>query len=343
MEAGNISHNENLSKSELIQGDSNNAFSELLISLSSDSGGPKAELLVKTMQESDLSDLRRLFNSKIDLLEMTIPTRINHDGREINLDLALIHWAAVFSEPSIINLLLEYGAKVDKKIPIIGGTALHLSSRYGREENVECLLDASADYSQLDINNNMAIHHAAMTGKLETLKVLYRRGSHRYINEANSYLNTPLHLASILDNANVVKWLLEQGAAINQPGTGGDTPLHLATSRGHVENVRELLNNGADVHKRNDVSYSAILVASQNANLEIFRMLRVSGAFPSDVGARDNGTCYHRVVLCSREFSSDHSSIIDYLVGYGVDINQVNSLGDSPLILAYINIGTSII
>ncbi|THV54800.1 hypothetical protein BGAL_0019g00010 [Botrytis galanthina] len=367
MEAGNTSHNENLSQSELIQGDSNNAFSELLINLSSDSGGPKAELLVKTMQESDLSDLKRLFNSKVDLLEMTVPTRIIHDGREIYLDLALIHWASGFSKPSIINLLLEFGVKMDEKIPIIGGTALHLasrygsknnidvllsqkldinqkdrdgmtplhlSSRYGREENVECLLDASADYSQLDNYNSMAIHHAAMNGEFETLKILYRRGSHRYINEANSYLNAPLHLASISGNANVAKWLLEKGAAINQPGIGGDTPLCLATAKDHIEIVRELLINGANIHKRNDHSYSPILIASENANLEIFNRLRMSGAFLSDAGARDNGTCYHRVISCFRDFSSDHNKIIDYLVGYDVDINQVNSLGDSPLSLA---------
>ncbi|TGO70615.1 hypothetical protein BELL_0696g00010 [Botrytis elliptica] len=370
MEAGNTSHNENLSKSELIQRVSNNAFVELLISLSSESGGPKEELFVNTMQESNLDELRRLFNSKVDLFEMTVPTKINYDGREVFLDLALIHWAAGFSKPSIINLLLEYGVKVDEKIPIIGGTALHLASRfgsknnidvllsqkldinqkdrigetplhlasrYGKEENVEYLLDAGADYSQLDNHNNMAIHHAATNGELETMRILHRRGSHRYINEANGYLNAPLHLASMFGHASVAEWLLENGAAINQPGIGGDTPLHMATSRGHVEIVRQLLNNGADIHKKNDNSYSAILIASENANIEIFRMLRRSGAFLLDVGARDHGTCYHRVIMCFRKFSSDHDEIIKILVGDGVDINQANANSYSPLYLACIN------
>ncbi|KAF7857817.1 uncharacterized protein EAF02_011184 [Botrytis sinoallii] len=338
MEAGNTSHIENLSNSELIQGDRNNAFAELLISLSSDSDD--------------------------------CTYKINDDGREIFLDLALIHWAAGFSKPSIINLLLEYGVKVDEKIPIIGGTALHLASRfgsknnidillsqkldinqkyhvgatplhlasrYGKEENVEYLLDEGADYSQFNNYNNMAIHHAAMFGELETLKILYRRGSHRYINEPNCYLNAPLHLASMFGNTNVAEWLLEKGAAIYQPGTGGDTPLHMATSRGHVEIVRQLLNNGADIHKKNDNSYSAILIASENANIEIFRMLRGSGAFLLDVGARDHGTCYHRVIMCFRKFSSDHDEIIKFLVGDGVDINQANANGHSPLFLACIN------
>ncbi|KAF7928959.1 uncharacterized protein EAE97_009801 [Botrytis byssoidea] len=239
MEAGNTSHNENLSKLELIQGDSNNAFRNVLLS------------------------------QKLD---------INQKDRD-------------------------------------GKTPLHLSSRYGREEDVECLLDARADYSQLDNYNSMAIHYAAMTGELETLKILYRRGSHRYINEANCSRIAPLHLASIFGNANVAKWLLKRGAAINQPGTGGDTPLHLAVSRGHVEIVEELLNKGADIHKRNDASYSAILIASEKAHVEIFKKLRASGAFLSDVGGRDNV----------------------YLVGSGVDINQLNANGCSPLYLACIN------
>ncbi|TGO10013.1 hypothetical protein BTUL_0147g00170 [Botrytis tulipae] len=369
MEAGNTSHDENLPKSELIQGDSNNTFTELHVSLSSDLGGSTADLLVKTMKENDLDELRRLLNCKVDLLAMPIATRIIHDDEEILLNLAPLQWAAAFSEPSIINLLLEYGAKVDENIPTIGGTALHLASRfgsknnidvllsqklninqkdhggmtplhlasfYGRDENVEYLLEAGADYSQLDNYKCLAIYYAASNGELNTLKILHRRGSHKYINEANGYLNAPLHLASMIDHANVVNWLLEKGAAINQPGTGGDTPLHSATSRGHVEIVRELLNNGADIHKRNDNSYSAILIASQNANLGIFILLRGSGAFVSDVGGRDNGTCFHRVILCSREFSSDHYNIIYILVGDGVDIDQVNALGDSPLFLACI-------
>ncbi|TGO81886.1 hypothetical protein BPOR_0983g00010 [Botrytis porri] len=369
MEAITTSHDDDLSKSEPTQGNSNNAFPELIVSLSSDPGGSIADLLVKTMKENDLNELRRLLNSKVDLLAIPITTKVIHDDSEIFLDLALIQWAAGFSKPSIINLLLEYGAKVDEKIPMIGGTALHLASRYGsknnidvllsqkldinqkdldgrtplhlaslydREENVEYLLDTGADYSQLDNYNNMAIHYAASFGELEILKNLYRRGSLRYINESNFYHNAPLHLASIYGHVNAVKWLVGKGAAINQPGIRGDTPLHLATARGHVEIVRELLNNEADIHKRNESSYSPILIASENGHIKIFMELKTSGAFLSDIGARDNGTCYHRVISCSQEFSRDHNTIIDRLVGEGVDINQLNAHGYSPLFLACI-------
>ncbi|TGO38028.1 hypothetical protein BHYA_0083g00070 [Botrytis hyacinthi] len=367
MEATNTLEDKNLSKSELIQEDSNDVFPELLVSLSSDSGDSTADLLVKTMKENDLDELRRLLTSNVDLLAMRITTKIIHDGSEMALDLTLIQWAAWFSKPPIINVLLECGTKVDEKIPVIGGTALHLASRYGsknnidvllsqkldinqkdrggmtplhfasvygRDENVECLLDANADYSQLDNYNNRAFHYAAMFGELETLKILYGRGSYRYINEANSYSNAPLHLASIFGHGSVVKWLLQKGAAVNQPGTGGGTPLCLASDRGHIEIVKELLIHGANIHKRTDNSYSPILIASENAHLEVFRMLYNLGAFPSDVGAQDNGTCYHRVVSCSREFSRDHRGIINQLVGLGVDIDQVNTIEISPLYYA---------
>lgn len=280
--------------------------------------------------------LRRLLNSKVDLIAMPIATNFIHEGKEILLSLAAFQWSAAFSEPSIINLLLEHGAKVDEKIPVIEGTTLHLAISYGKEENVKCLLDAGADYSQTDYYNTRSFHFATGYGHLEILKVVYERGSHRYINQANGHSNVPIYIASIIGHGNVLKWLLQRGAKVNQPGINGATPLYLASAHGHIGIFRELLNNGADTHKMNDISYFPILIASENAQLEIFEILHDSGAFVSDVGAQDNGTCYHRVVCCSHESLSDHNGIIALLAGEGLDINQVNNADISPLYLACI-------
>ncbi|KAM3156763.1 hypothetical protein ABEW05_002723 [Botrytis cinerea] len=267
---------------------------------------------------------------------MPIATDFIHEGKEILLSLAAFQWSAAFSEPSIINLLLEHGAKVDEKIPVIEGTTLHLAISYGKEENVKCLLDAGADYSQTDYYNTRSFHFATGYGHLEILKVVYERGSHRYINQANGHSNVPIYIASIIGHGNVLKWLLQRGAKVNQPGINGATPLYLASAHGHIGIFRELLNNGADTHKMNDISYFPILIASENAQLEIFEILHDSGAFVSDVGAQDNGTCYHRVVCCSHESLSDHNGIIALLAGEGLDINQVNNADISPLYLACI-------
>ncbi|TGO44685.1 hypothetical protein BOTNAR_0766g00030 [Botryotinia narcissicola] len=368
MEETKTSHDDNSSKSEPTQGDNNTAFPKLLVSHSPNSGGSTADLLVKAMDENDLDEMRRLLNSKVDLLAMPIATKIIHDNEEIILNLAPLQWDAAFSEPSIINLLLEHGAKVDENIPTIGGTALHLasrfgsennidvflsqkldvnqkdrdgmtplhfSSRYGREENVECLVDASADFRLQVHCAGRRFHYAARFGHLKTLQLLYERGSHIYVNEADGFFNAPLHLVSANGHVNVAKWLLQKGAAINQAGTAGDTPLLLATSREHVETVRELLNMRADVHKRNDDSYSSILVAFENTHLEIFDILRISGASLSGTGGRDNGTCYHRVISCFREFSSDHNKIIDRL--HNVDTATENSHGMTALAYAVLS------
>ncbi|KAM0158465.1 hypothetical protein ACHAQE_005481 [Botrytis cinerea] len=374
MEAINTSHDISLSYEGLIRNDSNRNLPGSPISPSSigddsNQGGLTAELLVKTMKENNLDELRRLLNSKVNLLAMLIATRVIYDASEIFLNLSLIQFAAAFSGPSIINLLLEYGAQVDEEIPTIGGTALHLASqygskynidvllsqkpnmnqkdrdgttplhlasRYGREENVVRLLDAGADYSQLNYSNSTAFHNAAMYGHLEILQLLYERGSQRYINEANVFFNAPLHLASLNGHVNIAEWLLQKGAAVNQPGMGGATSLYIASDKGHIEIVRELLKYAVDIHKRNVESYSPILIASENAQLEIFDLLSFAGASLSDTGARDNGTCYHRVVMGFRKFSIDHEKIIEKLVGRGIDIDQVNANGLSPLFLACI-------
>lgn len=386
MDAINTSHVDNLSQGNINQEDSNIDAPGPPASLPSDgdnsggissdadldgpnSGDPMVEHLKKTMEENNLDELRRLLCFKKGLLDVRITTNINHDGENKDVDLTTIQWAATFSEPPIISLLLDQGAKFEEKILETGGTALHLASqynsrssvalllsqtqninqkdregatslhlasRYGRDEIVACILDADADFSLQDHCAGRAFHYATMFGRLKALQLLYERGSHIYINEANGYFNAPLHLASANGHVDVAKWLLRKGAAINQPGRAGNTPLFFATANNHIEIVRELLNNGADIHKKNDYSYSPILIASENGHIEIFEKLRTSGALLSDVGAQDNGTCFHRVMRCSQKFSSGHDKIIAVLVGCGVDINQLNAHGDSPLTLACI-------
>ncbi|TGO54999.1 hypothetical protein BCON_0098g00210 [Botryotinia convoluta] len=351
-EAKNTSHDTDLLQEELIKRESNNDLPGSPASISSDgdsadadldgpdSGGSMVELLTRTMKDNDLDELRRLLDSEDGLLDALITTQINYDGDEKNIHLTAIQWTAAFSEPSIINLLLEYGAKVDEEIPLNvnqkdrnGISPLHLASRFGTKENVSYLLEAGADCSLQDNNADRPFHFCSKFGNLETLKFLYERGSQSYIDEANSECATPLHLASEFGHRNVVKWLLDLGRAINQPGPGGNTPLCLATAKGHVETVGELLSRGPDIHKRNDKSYSPILLACANARGDILGMLIEAGALLSDV-TEDNNTCFHLAIKCDWEFSENTMVIISTLVSLGADINQSNASGFSPLVLA---------
>ncbi|PNI15068.1 PPP1R12C isoform 3 [Pan troglodytes] len=56
-----------------------------------------------------------------------------------------------------------------------------------------------------------------------------------------------LHQACIDENLEVVRFLVEQGATVNQADNEGWTPLHVAASCGYLDIARYLLSHGANI------------------------------------------------------------------------------------------------
>jgi len=84
---------------------------------------------------------------------------------------------------------------------------------------------------------------------------------------------------AVLDNQiEVVTFLLDRGAAVDQRDEFGQTPLITAASCGHEAMVRLLLDQGADVNARNDEGDSALGKAQEKQHAGIVRMLQEAGA-----------------------------------------------------------------
>lgn len=65
------------------------------------------------------------------------------------------------------------------------------------------------------------------------------------VNTRGLFGNTPLHVAAIRGDVEMVTLLLNAGAEVNAVGEYGDTPLHEAVSQGHSQVVQLLLSHGA--------------------------------------------------------------------------------------------------
>jgi hypothetical protein len=66
-----------------------------------------------------------------------------------------------------------------------------------------------------------------------------------------------IHLAAILDKVCLVEKLLKAGVSVNSRCDGGNTPLNLAAMKGNYEMVCLLLENGADTSCRNNSGFTA--------------------------------------------------------------------------------------
>ncbi|MEU1404901.1 ankyrin repeat domain-containing protein [Streptomyces sp. NPDC005728] len=94
---------------------------------------------------------------------------------------------------------------------------------------------------------------AALVGDTARVKTLLRSGVDP--EQGDSEGTTPLYLASVNGEAEIVRLLLAAGASpdTESSGVGSEgTPLCAAACWGHTETVRELLVHGADPNLRED-------------------------------------------------------------------------------------------
>jgi hypothetical protein len=85
---------------------------------------------------------------------------------------------------------------------------------------------------------------------------------------------TPLMLASAEGRVEVVRWLVDHGAAINERDNGGYTAVSLACVKGQSLVVRLLVERGADTTIASQRhGWTALMIASIRGHLEVVRWL----------------------------------------------------------------------
>ena len=97
-----------------------------------------------------------------------------------------------------------------------------------------------------------ALMLAALRGQADWVRRLVSQGA-----AINREGWTPLHYAASGGATDVVRWLLEQGAAIDARSANRSTPLMMAARYGASESVDWLVARGADIRLRNDLDMTA--------------------------------------------------------------------------------------
>ncbi|MCJ1315255.1 hypothetical protein MMC15_000571 [Xylographa vitiligo] len=121
-----------------------------------------------------------------------------------------------------------------------------------------------------DVHGQTPLHHAAIEGDLERVKILLSRGSS--LHEIDHHGNQPLHYASEKLCIGIVDLLLKNGANVNTRGAEGKTPLHLALRSMKVVNrlLREHPTRIAHDDKGNTVLHASLAAFSGASNSVVF-------------------------------------------------------------------------
>lgn len=93
---------------------------------------------------------------------------------------------------------------------------------------------------------------------------------------------TPLMIAASLpDNIEMIKFLIDHGANLNKETEEGETALHIASRLGNLENVRALIDFGGNKIKldaKDDSGYTPLMIALIEDHFDIVRLLVEAGA-----------------------------------------------------------------
>ncbi|QKD57904.2 ankyrin repeat-containing domain protein [Fusarium oxysporum Fo47] len=222
--------------------------------------------------------------------------------------------ATISGFSNLVERLLRLGASVDTKEWRHEKNALIYAAEHGSETCVELLLNAGAEVDSVDKSGRTSLSWAAGHGHANIVNLLLQKGANPKIKD-NDLERTPF-LWSIKNEqtADDIKFLIEQGADVNektQDGTSvifqacwsgydkvvsllieegvdpnvadkdGRTPLASAAGAGHKEIVQNLLDHGVDIDPVDDWEMTPMLEAACCERSEIVLMLLEKGADPN--------------------------------------------------------------
>lgn len=157
------------------------------------------------------------------------------------------------------------------------------------------------------------------------------------LNVQNNYLQTPLHLAVITKQNQIVQRLIKAGARMDIRDYKGNTALHIAAREGYVEIAHTLLqsaNSNRDMgmqilEARNYDGQLCIHMAAERGHIDVLEILLGKGA---NINARDGKsgrTVLHYAVELERR------NLLLLLLKYAsLDVNAVTYGGLTPIMLA---------
>ena len=167
--------------------------------------------------------------------------------------------AAKFDDLSEVKDLVKAGVSVNTVDPY-GDPMLVLAVKEKSIKVFDYLL------SSPEININKANSYgetplmmASINGDLEMVKTLVE-GKKADLNKSGW---NPLLYACSKGRLEVAKYLVQHGADVNSTSPNGSTPLIMAAMSGNEYVVKYLLDQGADLKIRNSLGYSAIDMAKQ--------------------------------------------------------------------------------
>jgi TolB protein len=156
----------------------------------------------------------------------------------------------------------------------------------GDSAAIKALLEKSPELIRaVDANGDTLLHHAAARGNVELVRFLLEKGA--AIDLPGSGKHTPLQRAALNDRTDAVAVLLEKKASLELKNDYGRTALVLcARERGQAKTARLLIEAGADVNTADRFASTPLELAAWRGKREFVDLLLAKGARLPELGAK---------------------------------------------------------
>lgn len=246
---------------------------------------------------------------------------------------ALMAAAGSNSDPGVLAVLINHGANPALTETKFGFSALMFAAAFNTQPYVTTvLLEKGSDPNLRDLNGGTALALAAtFNPALEVIKVLIAGGAE--VNSQDNDGNTPLMgAASYGKNPEIITHLAQTGALLDAKNKLGDTALiSAARNNPNPGAIVRLIKAGAKLEETNQIGETAFIVAGQNSRIDILLTLARAGA---NVLAKDQTGSN---ALFNAAFGNSNPMILGELLILGLDLNEPNLLGITPLMVAAAN------
>jgi len=274
------------------------------------------------------------------IVELLLAHKANPNALDPN-NASPLHAAVKKGFQSVAEALLEAGADVNVVSEILDvtgnpdhyshdvGTPLHIAVYTGNKPLTELILARRPDVNLRNQFGEMPLHLVWNSVELATLLVAAKADVNARVQEQGNDLGkTPLCVAVIGGNADMVEFLLKSGADPNLrfwDKSTQQTPLTAAIDRNNSNEriIRTLLEHKADTDARTGNGYAPLQVALLNRHKIAVELLLKHGA-DVEVRDRDDGN----TPLCLMRGGREN---IELLLDHKANPNAQNNEGNTPL------------
>lgn len=137
---------------------------------------------------------------------------------------------------------------------------------------------------------NTLLHEAIYRKSKNCSYFLLENATSELIESKNQDGNTPLQIACLKGEKDLINTLIKFGANIYTVNKYGDTPLHSAIRYGDLEVIRYLVFNGSNVFSKNEKGETPLFLATitSNKNINVVRLLVENGSDLLNINNNNN-------------------------------------------------------